>query len=329
MEQQDDFIRSRWSMLLRRSILEQIYGDTESAEKLLASARAVSPGEETILFFGHILSQRYKQIPAAVDSFAKQFRAGLASATVSRAAFLLRIYDFWSSRNGGQFLSAAQSLLREYLRAAAERPFSRAEACELIGRIPRTSPFEAERKPFIKSVLKKDRKDPLFRLFEYCDDNWGFQSIESRRRKLNEIMQEALRRKDDAAIQAIRRELHVLDSSIPERFPDIPDDWDDDEFEEEDFEEEDDLGLDKMLDEMMRSLSPRERGEFRKFAEMLRNASEQELRKFQKMKPKGVPQFIFDVYLDAIRARAREEDHEPDMRSRKSRPKDPSQGSLF
>lgn len=330
MERQDDFIRSRWSMLLRQSILEQIYGDIESAEHLLASARAVSPGEETLLFLGHIVSQEYRQIPTGVDSFAKQFRAGLASATVRRAAFLLRIYEFWSSRIGDPPLAIAQSLLREYLRAAAKRPFSRAEACELIERIPRTSPFESERKPFIKSVLKKDRKDPLFRLFEYCDDDWGFQSIESRRRKLNEIMQEALRRKDDAAIQAVRRELKVLDSSIPERFPNIPDDWEDEEFEDDDFEEKGDLGLDSMLDAMTRSLSPKERGEFLKFAEMLGHASEQEARKLQKkIKPKGVPQFIFDMYLDVIRACAREQDDEPDIRSQKSKTKDPTQGSLF
>jgi len=178
--------------------------------------------------------------------------------------------------------------------------------------------------------LKKDRKDPLFRLFEYCDNNWGFQNIDSQQDKLDEIMQEAVRRKDDAAIQAIRRELKALDSSVPAPFQNNPDYWDDDEFEDEyDTEEEDDLGLDGVVDEMLRSLSPQERGAFLEFATMLNNASEQELRKIQKTKPKGVPQIIFDLYLDALRARVQNQDLEPETRSRSSRPKGPNQGRLF
>jgi tetratricopeptide (TPR) repeat protein len=337
VERQDDFIRSRWSMLLRRSIFEQIYGDPESADKLLTSARTASPGEESLLFFGHILSRLYRRTSVGVDSFAKKFREGLASATVSRAVLLLRIFDFWRSRNGAPPLNEAQSLLREYLRSAAKRPFSRAEASELIERIAPASPFEAERKTFVRSVLKKDPKDPLFRLFDYCDENWGFQSIESRRRKLNEIMQEAMHRKDDAAIQAVRRELQVLDSSIPEPFSNNPDYWDDDEFDDDDDDDDDDdfdddddddLGIEEMVDETMQSLSPSERAAFLDYAKMLSNASEQELRKIQKMKPKGVPQVVFDLYLEAIRARA-QKDSEPDIRPRSPRRKGPNQRNLF
>jgi tetratricopeptide (TPR) repeat protein len=329
VERPDDFIRSRWSMLLRRSILEQNYGDPESGEKLLTSARTASPEEESLLFFGHILSRLYKQTSAGVDSFAKKFREGLSSATVSRAVLLLRIFDFWRSRNGAPPLDTAQSLLREYLQSAAKRPFSRAEACELIERITPASPFVAERKPFIMSVLKEDCRDPLFRFFDYCDENWGFLSIEGRRRKLNEIMQEAMHRKDDAAIQAIRRELQGLDSSIPEPFPNGPDYWDDDEFDDEDeFEEENDLGIDEMLIEIVRSLRSSERAAFMDYAKMLGNASEQELRKIQKTKPKGVPQVVFDLYLEAIQARA-QQDSEPEVRPRSPRTKGPSQRNLF
>jgi tetratricopeptide (TPR) repeat protein len=337
VERQDDFIRSRWSMLLRRSILEQFYGDPESAEKLWTSSRTASPGEEALLFLGHILSRLYRRTSVGVDSFAKKFRAGLASATVSRAVLLLRIFDFWINRNGAPPLNEAQSLMREYLRSAAKRPFSRAEACELIERITPISPFQAERKPFIMSVLKKDSKDPLFRFFDYCDENWGFLGIEGRRRKLNEIMQEAMHRKDDAAIQAIRRELQALDSSIPEPFPNVPDFWDDDDDDgdddfdddDDDFDDDDDdFAMEEIADEMMRSLSSSERATFMEIAKMLSNASEQELRKIQKTKPKGVPQIVFDLFLEAIRARA-QQDSDPDVRPRSRRPKGSSQRNLF
>jgi hypothetical protein len=329
VERQDDFVRSRWSMLLQRSMLEQFYGDPESAEKLLTSSRMASPGEEALLFVGHILSRLYRQTSVGADSFAKKFRAGLASATVRRAVLLLRIFDFWRSRNSAPPLNEAQSLLREYLRWSAKHPFSRAEACELMERITPASPFEAERKPFIMSVLKKDRKDPLFRLFEYCDENWGFQNIESRRRKLNEIMTEAMHRKDDAAIQAVRRELQVLDSSIPEPFPNIPDYWDDDDDDDNDYDDEDDdRSMEEMVDEMVQSLSPSERVVFLEYAKMLSSASEQELRKIQKTKPKGMPQIVFDLYLETLQAHA-QQDSKPETRRRSPRPKGPNQRSLF
>jgi tetratricopeptide (TPR) repeat protein len=324
VERQDDFIRGRWSMLLRRGILEHSYGDPESVERLLDIARTASPGEEAFYYFGHTLSRRYGRTPAGMEWFADNFRAGLGSASVCRAVVLLRIYDFWSRREGAPPLNVARSLLREYLRAAGKRPFSREEARELIERIPLTSPFEAERKPIIKAMLKKDRKDPLFRLFEYCDINWGFQSVESRKRKLDEIMREAQSRKDDAAVQSIRRELQNLDSLVPQQFSG----YRDDEESEDEYEFEDDLGIEEMLGTMMESMSPREREAFGEFAAMLSNASEKELRQIKKMKPRGMPQVIFDLFVEEIRARGARGPHS-DMRPRSSRSKKRSQGNLF
>jgi hypothetical protein len=320
VERHDDFVRSRWCMLLRQGVLEQIYGDPALAEKLVAASRRASPSVEAFLLFGHILSRLYERARIEADPFAGEFRAGLLRhATAGRAILLVCIYEFWRSRRGAPPLDLARSLIREYLTASARGPFSRAEASDLIERIPDTSPFEAERRQFIKSVLKKDRRDPLFRLYDYRDRNWGFENTESSRHRLENIMKDAVLRKDEAAIQAIRRELQALDAALPEPFAGDQEDWED-----IDFEDEEDFDAEDMLDQILSSLSPDERGACRELADMLINASDREVRKIQKMKPKGVPQVFFDLFLDAVRARRQAE-----LQPQPSRRRNPKQGSLF
>jgi hypothetical protein len=142
-------------------------------------------------------------------------------------------------------------------------------------------------------------------------------------------MKEAVVRKDDDAMQRIGRELQKLDSPMPDPLPDIydfPDVEDFEDFEDEcDFGSKDDLSIEELVDQMIQSFP---RHEFEELVVMLNNASESEMRKIRKTKPKEIPQFIFDQFLETIRNRSGKIDLESDTRGRSSQRKK-SQRSLF
>jgi hypothetical protein len=108
----------------------------------------------------------------------------------------------------------------------------------------RFSPYFGE---FIKAILKRDRKDPLFLLYQYQHRGYGapFENAEQCRKKLQSIMQEAVKRKDDYTITHVQKELSRLKMPPPNPF--------EDPFDEED---EEDLNFEdlRMAEELLQNI---------------------------------------------------------------------------
>jgi hypothetical protein len=294
VDRPDDFRRSRWTMLLRRGILDRLYGGESRAAQDLAQARSTAPSLEAYLLMGHIVLQRYRSTQQGPDPFAAEFDSVCpALASAAQSALLLRVLDFWSGKRNAPSLRIAMALVRNYLEAAANRTFTRAEGLEVIESIQPGGPHATAARRFIKALLKKDGGDPLLRLhdFQFADDL--FLSAHSRRKKLNGIMKEAVRRKDEHAIKAIRHELDKLDSLPPPPSSD-------EEFEPEDF---DTPGI---FDEIQQDADPRTLREMEEMKEFLRRASEAEIRRLRKTLPRGFPPEIFDLLVEEARDLASE-----------------------
>jgi len=315
-DRSDDFMRSRWSILLRRGVLERLYGDGTCVRQDLAQARAAAPSLEAYLLTGHIVWRRYQSAGSGPDPFAAEFRqVCLSRAHAAGAVLLLRILDFWKGRAHAPSLDVASGLVRDYLKAAARQKCTREEALDLIARIPPGSAHAAAARTFIQAMLDKDGRDPLFRLhdFRYRDD--PYQPVRSRRKKLNAIMKEAVRRKEDQVIQAVRHELDKLDQ-LP---PPPPFDSPFDEFEDEEFEPQGD-GVSGIMKEIASTLDPIRMRNLAEMQEMLRNASEQEIRRLRKTFPKEIPLDVFDMLLDAARDHGPDTDPRPDGQPKPRRP---------
>jgi hypothetical protein len=187
-------------------------------------------------------------------------------------------------------------MIRDYIEAAARQPFTRDEAIELIERIPPRGPFADAAVKMIRSVLKMDPGDPLFRLYEYRYHLDPFQRGKLRRKRLESIMKEAVRRKNDSTIQAIRHELDKL--QLPPPLPPFEPQFDSPE--ESEFVPES-YAVADMLEDFEASLNAKERRQFAELQEMLRNAPERELRRFRETLPAGMPPEILELLLDKAR----------------------------
>jgi hypothetical protein len=346
VDRQDDFMRGRWTIALRKGILELLYGDETGSGQFLDEARAACPCPEALCLLGYLLWKRYVRQQTSQDPFSQEFRALLRKqASAARVPMLARIIDFWRERAGAETVYDAEKLLRDYLKAAAGRPFSRNEARDLIDSI-RDKTLD-EICPFIKTILKKDSKDPLFRLYKYINEISSFDSPDVNRKKLNSILQEAASRKDDRAIQLARNELDKLELSnqrppIPffadedEDFEDDDDDDyddEDDEDDDDDYDDEDDdvdyfeEDLDSMAAEAFsKALNPRELHELE---EMLKFASDQDIRRLKKTFSKEIPEEFFNWFVDAVRKGKHKPKAEPVAGTRKPRRKNSNQGDLF
>jgi tetratricopeptide (TPR) repeat protein len=314
----DNFQRSRWTMLLRRGLLEQLYGDAAQGEALLAQARAASPFAAAFLFFAHLTHRIYSRRRHNESPFLDALRAEFKQdPSAARAVLLLRIFEYWDQVPDKPPLSAEVGLIRNYLKAAAKRPCTRAEAKEVI-ELCGPGQFSEQAQAFVKAMLRQDPRDPLFRMFDYMlNPRWAFAPPEECRRQLEPILEEARRRGDQELIRRIQQVLKGLDRPPP--LPPIPPPEGADLDLEEEFEDEPDI-------------TPDEFGEMAEVMEILANASEAELRQMRKHRPKDMPEFIFDMLIKAAKSR----DSLPPLpppptprRSKSPRQPDPNQGNLF
>jgi hypothetical protein len=200
-------------------------------------------------------------------------------------------------------------------------PFTREDVLAIIDSTHPGGPLAAEAAAFAEAILKKDRKDPRLRLYLHRYHRSEYDPPGARRKDLKAIHKEAVLRKDDFTLQAVLKELDALDMVVP---PPPIDSFYDDRAD---------------LDEIARSLfdsdsspNPDDRKMLLEIKEFLQHASQREIREFQKIRPKGMPEEVFDMLLELLLNRADELEPVPERpapRRRKSRQSHPNQGSLF
>jgi tetratricopeptide (TPR) repeat protein len=288
-DQAEDLQRSRWTAWLRQGLLERLHGDAAQGQALLDRARAASPHAAGFLLFAHLTYRVYAR--RADSPFLAELRAELArEPSATRGLLLLRIFRYWDSTQDKQPWGVESGLLRNYLKAAAKGPCSRAEAkgiVELCG----PGAFEDSASAFVRARLRHDPKDPLFRLFKHMlKPAWMCEPDEGRR-QLKAILEEAQRRGEQEVIQKLQGLIRGLDYPPPLPRPrgDIDFDGADDWEAPPEFED----GLPDNLT-----------GGFPELAEilkMLANASESDIREFKKTRPKDMPEFVVDMMIESAK----------------------------
>ena len=287
-DQADDLQRSRWTAWLRQGLLERLHGDVAQGQALLDRARAASPHATAFLLFAHLSHRVYAR--QADSPFLAELKVELArEPSAARGVLLLRIFGYWASTPDKQPLGAESGMLRKYLKAAAKGPCSRAEAkgiVELCG----PGEFEDSASAFIRARLRHDPEDPLFRLFKHMlKPAWVCEPDESRR-QLKAILEEAQRRGEQEVIQKLQGLIRSLD------YPPVPTPLDDINFEGPDAWEEPPEFEDGSPDNLMGDLSG-----LPEIMEFLANASESDIRKLKKTRPKDMPEFVVDMLLESAK----------------------------
>lgn len=293
VDKRDDFQRNKWSALSREAVLEKFWGDPRRAEGLFAAARASCGSPEEFTFFTHLIGQIYARKDPGLGSRIV-LRDLSAAPALRQLPQLIRILEYCRAGDELPAASAEESLLRTYLREAIRRPFSREEAIAVLELKAGDPSWQNESLLITKKVLRKDRKDPLFRIYDIvAKDLADFDPFRTRF-KLEEILSEATQRKDQAAAEKARKLMMELDR--PPQFLDFDDDENDDD-------DDDLLDPEFSLEPNSPPFEPEgfDTPELREMMQAIARMTESELRDFRKTKPKEMPSFVLDLLIEEAR----------------------------
>jgi hypothetical protein len=285
----DHFLRSRWAIRLRRGLLEEWHGDKRQAVALLGEARAASLDPAVYCLLAVIGWDLHAPRSIGSNRFVAEFeKTCRVGGTIVQAALLLRLHAFMQRMPVGSALHGAERLIGAHLRrVAARRDYTREDVQRLFDLIPPGSPFEYDLQPFVQTILKQDDQDPLFRIYQRRFGWFDSSGPEEDRSQLQEILEEAIRRRDDQAIQLARKELGRLDAPPPVPLLEEPGFTDPPDFSQDNAPDlEDAIAWTPALEQVI---------------ELLRGASEAEIRRLRKTMPKEIPKAMFDVLLNAAR----------------------------
>ena len=289
----DDFQTSRWTFAARHGLQEQLFGDAAVGERLLVQARAASPFTAAFLLFAQLAYRRYAPRAAKDTPYYGALRSELKTgATAARAAQLLRQMDFWAHAPDAPKLEAEYRLVRGYVAAAAKPACSREEA-KMVVELCLASSSQGEARLFIKAALRRDRDDPLFRLYDHSLRTAWDGPQPRHRRDLEEILALAQSRRDEEAIQRVQRALRTLDHPAP--LPPMPGmDWAD-----EDDEDTDDW--EGPEDDLLPPMPAQLEAEMTILMAALRHASPAEIKELRRTAAKDIPPFMLDMLIEAAK----------------------------
>ena len=295
IDQAGDFQRSRWTARTRYGVMELLWGDAARAAALLAESRALAPGGGAHLLFAHLIHRQYAKARRCESPFLPELRQTLRRKGELRLpdiALLVRLVDFWRQAADTLRLYEEEKLVGDALGAAADQPFTRAEAVAVIEPAGDCAAYAIPIRKLVKKILHADPQDPLFRFFQ-CErrDARSF-SPPPDRAELESILAEANRRRDEAATRKIRRKLQEIDHPPPPPFdpyfdvPDAPDEAFD------------------PFDEAPPDFPPELAEQFAELIEALRTASPAAVRALRRSLPRDLPDFLFDELVKMAKSGA-------------------------
>ncbi len=226
--------RSRWTLLVRRGVLEELHEGRGKGDSLLAAGRECSPGAEAFLFFAHAAFCCYRKANFPPSPFAKELLALTeAQPSLTKAPFLIRILQFWRQVKDAPDMKEPEEFVRGYLRRCARQPFSPEDVRIVFDLTGPESPFAAEVLNLVQQVLRKDSADPRFRLCRFLLDQEKATDLPLLEAELTSIEHEAARRGDHQTVQSTRQARTAIHSR-PLGPPALDDSWladEDDDFE--------------------------------------------------------------------------------------------------
>lgn len=293
-DKSDDLQRSRWTALVRHAVIEQLSGQPSQAEPLLAHAREHAPSLPAHLLFAHLAYRVYAKMrqsesPCFAD-FRRTLRDGIRLSEIGR---LLRILDFWQHETDDFRTIREERLIAKALPAALDQPFTRAETVDVVEHARDKCEFEKPLLVLVKRLLRTDARDPLARLWQLQIDRSRFYESSETRSELLSIIDEAMRRHDDASLRQARQMLRGVESPPPMPHPFGPE-IDDSGFGDDDDEVEGAFGG---SDE----LTPEIGDDWGDLIEMLRNAPNSVIRDLRKQLAGKMPTAVFDQLVAAAK----------------------------
>lgn len=289
VDQSDDLDRSRWSARAREAVMEQLWGDPERGQHLLAETRSLAPNPESCLFFVHLAYRTYSRQPQNASPFLPEFRQAWKTRPTVRGLFqLLRIRDHWAARPQAPAFDEEDRILEGGLKHALRQPFTRAEAVSLIERAQGGTAYGPGLEQLTDKILATDPLDPQFRLYRLDLHLAHTLDPDSLREEIRTILAEAVRRHDDPSIRKARARLHDLDHPPPPPESSAPDPYDESEPEYEDESHDEDVP-DDLPPELVRSLAP--------IIDLLRQAHPAAIKDMRRNRPKDIPAALFDALV--------------------------------
>lgn len=285
--QSSALLRNQWTFLARTWFLEKLHGNAGSSEEILDRALAASPSPAVFHFYCHFIWFGFSLAHAKQSPHLPAFaRASKNSENAKDAIWLLRIACHFEDSIEESGLMRELDQLGQYLSRAAKNKFTREEARQIVELSEFLCEFESEAKKFIKSMLKADPKDPFFRL-SHLSLSMVDPAGEKTQAELDEIIQEAGRRGDEATLQKAKK--MRAQSMVPDPFGPG---WG-----PEDEDDEDEAGIGNPFDEMpMPILPPGAARTLEKILDALdAGATKADLRKLKQQLSNEVPGPIFDL----------------------------------
>jgi thioredoxin-like negative regulator of GroEL len=299
VDSSDDFHRSRWTARALDGLMELRWGDPVRGEAWLTQARGMAPGVEAFLLFAHLGHRVYSNTSRCASPFLAEFKQqARRSASVRGVAGLLRILDFWKESPDELDVLDEEALVSGVLKAAVKRPFTQTDALDLIHRAQGRIRFESQVRNLVKQVLRRDALDPQFRLLDLelsAARGYGQRPCQG---QLQAILDEALRRHDEATMRKVRellrRRHHPPDPLMP---PDI--DFDAPDEEDEEFEDD---GAPDFADLLPPGQSPEQLNLLAQMLETLRQAPDWAIGEIRKTLAKDLPGPLFDVLVQLAKS---------------------------
>lgn len=208
----EDFSRARWTSAVWLGVFERRWGDPTHAAAAEALARAGAPSRSTQLFFAHVAHRLSEKRGPCESPYLAEFKTALrADRSVGEILRLLRIGAYGCTQWEDLRPIEENRLLAEALGASLERPFTRADAVELLTRAGEDFGFERPLQRLVKKVLHADPLDPVFRLWEVTGGPQARFHPPPERHVLQPILDEAIRRRDEVTTRRVRAMLRDLD----------------------------------------------------------------------------------------------------------------------
>jgi tetratricopeptide (TPR) repeat protein len=298
VDKPEDFERGRWAARARLGVVERLWGEPARAEAALAEARALAPSAELVLLFCQLETRACRNQRFAPTDFLPELKKVMRG--VSRLSVvlpLLRLLFFWREAHDDLYTVEEEKSVQQALDSAMHHPFTEAEAMAVIETVQGDFGFDDAVWRLTDKVLARDAQHPQFRLVRFARSR-GFRPVEESRSELNEILEEAQRRKDDVSVRKVRQELHSLDHPLPPPLPlplpyepDGPDGpaWGDN-FDGDDHEEDD-------RTDILPNIPPGELAGLDELMDVLRTAPKQAIAEMRATRPKDMPAEIFDMLV--------------------------------
>jgi tetratricopeptide (TPR) repeat protein len=297
--------RSPWCLKIQLGLIETNWGDPARGGKLLESARQESPSEAAFLYFAGFADLEIRPRTARGSSYFDKFaRLEKSECCAAHATVLARVWLHGKEWLAERLDYEPKDVLENYLRAAARNPFSREDGCRLVEFCLAEDDFLDAALALVEKRLREDASDPLFRLYRmrFRTGTDEPAAPDKLRIKLESILAEATRRKEEQTVRQARRQLDALENLPPpprEPFGDLPpleDEFDDGPV-------PDMGGGIPMLDEFFGNVPPGETQMMEEIMDMLRNASEKELKRLRKTRPPGMSEQAFEMLVELARAK--------------------------